>query len=323
MNTSTGNEVAAAMDFLPANAGASSLTVVENTVYTTTSAECGEAAVWAIDLSGPESQKPPVARFSLEGGSVSRIGGLAMGSDGTVYVQVAGSRKWANALLALSPKELKLKAYFTAPDSGSKVSSANAAAPVVFAYKGRDLIVTAGADNRLYLLDSKSVGGDDHKTALYQTPPLSSGGKGIWGGLSSWSDSDGTRWVLAPVWGAVNSELGGAARNGDAPNGSIVAFKVEDKDNKTVLTPVWISRNISSPEPPVITSGVVFALSAGEDGGHATLYALDGATGKELYSTGNQVTSPASLTGVTVANGRVFFPTTDGTLWAFGVYMER
>jgi outer membrane protein assembly factor BamB len=56
---------------------------------------------------------------------------------------------------------------------------------------------------------------------------------------------------------------------------------------------------------------------------HATLYALDAATGKELYSTRDQVTSPGSLTGVTVANGRVFFTTTDNTLYGFGIYLER
>jgi hypothetical protein len=50
---------------------------------------------------------------------------------------------------------------------------------------------------------------------------------------------------------------------------------------------------------------------------------LDGATGKEIYSTGNQVTAPGNLTGVTVANGRVFFTTTDNTLYGFGVYLER
>jgi outer membrane protein assembly factor BamB len=53
------------------------------------------------------------------------------------------------------------------------------------------------------------------------------------------------------------------------------------------------------------------------------MYALDAATGKEMYSTGNQVTAPANLTGMTIANGRVFFTTTDGTLYGFGVHLER
>ena len=117
------------------------------------------------------------------------------------------------------------------------------------------------------------------------------------------------------------------------PNGAIVAFKVEERAGKPMLTPGWVSRNMRSPLPPVITSGAVFALSGGaytrQAGGlranplsRATLYAFDAATGKELYSSGTQVTAPATLTGVTIANGRVFFTTVDATLWAFGIYLE-
>ena len=104
--------------------------------------------------------------------------------------------------------------------------------------------------------------------------------------------------------------------------------------------PAWISRDLDSPQLPVIANGVVFALSAGEitrrisDNGntvderpkgstHATLYALDAQTGMELYSSRNLVNVPAALTGLTVANGRVYFGGTDGTLYAFGMYMEH
>ena len=166
---------------------------------------------------------------------------------------------------------------------------------------------SAGNGGRLYLLDSQSL------TSLYQTEPLSTGE--IWGGLSSWQDEAGTRWVFAPLWG----------------RGAVIAFKVEESNGKPVLTQGWTSRNMSSPEPPVITNGVVFALSAGEytrderpkGSTHATLYALDAATGKEMYSTGDQVNAPGNLTGVTVANGRVYFTTNDNTLYAFGIFLER
>ena len=78
----------------------------------------------------------------------------------------------------------------------------------------------------------------------------------------------------------------------------------------------------------------MFALSAGEftrttagerpkASTHATLYALDARTGKELYSSRNLVTVPASLTGMTVANGRVYFGGIDGTVYAFGMYLEH
>jgi outer membrane protein assembly factor BamB len=113
------------------------------------------------------------------------------------------------------------------------------------------------------------------------------------------------------------------------PTGSIVAFKLNDQDGKLSPSQAWVSRDLSMPQAPVIANGVVFALSAGEHErkgrpiGHATLYALDAETGKEIFSSGSQVTAPASLTGMTVANGRVYFTTTDSTLYAFGYNLEH
>ena len=52
---------------------------------------------------------------------------------------------------------------------------------------------------------------------------------------------------------------------------------------------------------------------------HATLYALDGQTGKELWSSGNQITSWNHFSGLTVANGRAYLGTFDGMMYSFGV----
>ena len=52
---------------------------------------------------------------------------------------------------------------------------------------------------------------------------------------------------------------------------------------------------------------------------HATLFALDALTGKELWTSGDQVTSFSHFAGLSVANGRVYLPTYDGTLYCFGV----
>lgn len=312
LNIDNGADLQPPLPFLPANAQARSLNVAENAIYTTTTAGCGGApnAVWGIDLSAT----PPKVNSFVSGGVSNGadfvgLGGPVLGNDETVYAQT-GDR-----LLALTPKELQLKSYFTFPEGG-----VHAATPVVFAYKGLDLIATAGPDGRLYLLDSSSLGGEDHKTPLYRTPPVSAGGE-IWGGLSSWEDTDGTRYVLAAVWGP-------------AQNGSIVAFKIQEQNGKPTLTPAWVSEDMKSPAPPVIAQGVVFALSNGEftrkakkserpkSGTHATLYALDAITGKEMYSTGDQVTAPGSLTGLSIANGRLYFATTDNTMNVFGKYLE-
>jgi outer membrane protein assembly factor BamB len=284
------------------DAGAGSLNMVDNVIYTVTSSCNGaQPAAWAIDL----NVDPPKAT-SLP---LLEAGGSAIGTDGTIYVQgaISGQSPGTWELQALSPRELKVQQKF-----GSTMRTprdVSAPSPIVFPYIGRDLIV-AGDGGNLYLLDSATL------TAPYRTPsmpPIS--------GLASWEDPDGTRWVLASVWGNY----------GPAPNGSVTAFKVEEQNGKTVLTPAWVSRDMNFPQPPVIANGVVFALSSGEfnrqmnpkNGTHATLYALDAATGKELYSSRNLVTAPAALTGMTVANGRVYFGTTDGTFYTFGMYMEH
>jgi outer membrane protein assembly factor BamB len=265
-------------------------------VYASTTTGCAgkETGVWAIDLSNTEpNATPALASFPLNGSAVAGLEGLSLGTDGTVYVQTG-----EGALQALTAKDLKPKASFT-------VTGGSSVTPVVFDYKGKDLVVTAGKDGSLYLLDSAALG-----TPLYQTAAIPSGT--VWGGLSTWEDTDGTRWVLAPVWGT-----------GNAQKGSIAAFKLEEQSGKVQLTPTWTSREMNSPEPPVITAGTVFALAAGSGSTHAILYALDGTSGKEVYSTASQVAAPANLTGLSIANGRVYFTTTDNTLYAFGIPLER
>ena len=169
--------------------------------------------------------------------------------------------------------------------------------------------------------------------------------------MASWEDAKGTRWVLTPFWGPVHPDFKVPVSHGPVTHGAVVAFKVEEKNGKMQLTPAWMSRDMDQAEPPVIANGVVFAYAAGEDatqvmpdrawnetggavygGGlssgparriptsrRAALYALDGQTGKELWSSGNQITSFNHFTSLSVANGRVYIGTYDGMLYAFGV----
>ncbi len=294
LNVSTGDDVLQPAQVLPANSKISNLNMVSNVIYAVTSPACNltQNAIWAIDLT---MEPPRVSTYALNAGEVAGSAGPVIGSDGTVYVQTAAR------LLALSGGSLTMKGEFTLPGGGSDAS------PIVFQNKNQELIVTAGKDGGIYLLDSAALAGD-RDALLFRTTPLP-----LSGSLSSWQDADGMRWILAPVWG----------RNGTSPNGSIVAFKLEELTGKPALTSAWVSRDMSSPLPPVIASGVVFALSAGKSGTRATLYALDAASGKELYSSRNLVAGPASHAGMTVANGRVYFSTLDGTFYAFGMYMEH
>ncbi len=312
VNVANGAEAVPPVAVLPAGARPSVLNMFDNVIYATTNEGCGGAptAVWAVDISNPDQTAPPVVKsLKTQGGPFVGLGGPVVSNDGTVYVQTgegavsAGSNQYSNTLLALSSKDLEVKGYFTAPPAN--------VTPVTFTWQDREFVVSATKDGRLNLLDSSSFEGD-HKTPLSQTAPLTSGGGSIWGGLSSWQEEGGTRWVLATVWG-------GAAGH----NGSVVALKLEEKDGKPVLSKAWESRDLVRPVPPVIANGVVFALSNGDGKStRATLYALDALTGKEIWSTGSQVTSAGNLSGLTIANGRVYFATADGTLWVFGVPLE-
>jgi outer membrane protein assembly factor BamB len=90
-----------------------------------------------------------------------------------------------------------------------------------------------------------------------------------------------------------------------------------------------------SPTTPAVVNGVVFALSSGlsmEKGTAAqrakksvpaVLYALDGATGKELWTSGATITSFVPGIGPSAGESQVYVVTYDGTLYTFGVPMER
>jgi outer membrane protein assembly factor BamB len=193
-------------------------------------------------------------------------------------------------------------------------------APVVFTYMQKELLAAPGKDGSLVLLDRKSLGGTDHHTPLFQTTSIAKAKSKGWGGMANWQDTDGT-WLLASVPGPLAAETKWPSTNGDAPHGSIVAFKFAEQDGKTAMVPMWSSRDLVNPAPPVVANGVVIALSEGDRKTPAKLYVLDAKTGKELYSSGSEITTYAQMSGVSVGDGHAFFTTHDGTLYCFGIGM--
>jgi outer membrane protein assembly factor BamB len=347
LNITTGEDLAPPVQFVPANGKPYALNLVGDFLYTATGQHCGgnPNAVYAMDLASPDKADKS---FSTGGGGIWGLAGPAVGTDGTVYAETGDGPfdpargKYSDTFLALTPKELALKDYYT-PTAMPWITKRDLDlnnTPVVFSWKGRDLIAGSGKEGRIYLLDSKSLGGGDHRTPLLRTLPVSNEGasfdaSGIWGNLATWEDLKGSRWIVAPIWGGLESNFRFPLRDGEAPHGSIAAFKVEeDKDGKPALTPAWASRDMIAPAPPVIANGVVFGLSSGEytvqlgadrvaNSTHATLYALDAETGKQLYSSGDTITSFTHFGGLAVADGAVFLGTYDNTVYAFGFPMEH
>jgi outer membrane protein assembly factor BamB len=359
LNIVNGEDRMPPVPFVPPFSKNWSLNLVNNVLYTATSQGCGGAKsdVYAMDMKSPEHT---VTSFQADtaGGGIWGRGGVVAGPDGTIYAETGDGPvdpavgKYGDSFLALTPKDLKLKDYYTPTNwqwINRKDLDLGNVSPVIFHFKSWDLVVGGGKEGRLVLLDAKSLGGESHSAELYRSPlytneDLYSAGRGFWGALTSWEDDKGTRWVYAPGWGPVDSHAPEfALKNGPVTEGAIMAFKVEDKDGKPVLTPAWISRNMNVPEPAIIANGVVYSVASGEntlqadaDGrlmnseqriksspGHAILYAFDAVTGKELFNSGDTMPGIAHLSGIAISNGRVFVSTLDSMLYSFGLDEQR
>jgi hypothetical protein len=215
--------------------------------------------------------------------------------------------------------------------------------PTIFNFKNWELAAASGKEGVIFLLDTKSLGGADHHTPLYRSPLFTNeevnfAGKGFWGAFSTWEDAGGTRWLLAPAYGPPAPDAKFAKLHGETPDGSVMAFKVEEQAGKPVLTPAWNSVNMGVPTPVIIANGIVFALSDGDSPvqfgpsgnllnvedrlaktGHAILYALDAATGDVLFSSADTIRGFSHFSAFGEGGGRAYVGTEDGMLYAFGL----
>jgi len=276
-----------AVKFLPPGAGARGLILVDNVAYAATSSACGgSSGISALNLASKE-----VTSWKPEGGAVVGEDGPAIGPDGTLYVASAGGSAGVSALEA---KTLERKDWY-ASDSGDLASS-----PVIFEYKDRALAAVASKSGKILLLDTKSLGGADHRTPLF-----SASTDGSPDGLASWQDAAGIRYLIAAASGAIRS------------------WKVVERNGSPALEPAWTSPEIASPLAPMIVNGVVFAASKGSRSSPAVLYALDATNGKALWNSGRLITSYVADSGLSAGDTQVYLGTADGTLYAFGFPIEH
>jgi hypothetical protein len=321
----------------------------------------------AMDLNNPAR---PIARFftstARPNGAWSR-GGLAWAHD-SLFVQTADGvwnptqGLWGQTLLRLAPKTLQVLDYFT--PSNLDVLNANdldygSGGTLGFTFRNRDLVVSAGKDGTVYLLDAKSLGGADHRTPLFSikagNDELSYASMGVWGAPATFVNARNERWVYFPMWGPPSKDAKFGRANGAAQDGSIMAFQVVLEGETPVLVPKWISRNLAVPDSPVIANGVIYAISTGENTlqrhtdpryhaiyqkpgapplpatgtmtaeergqntTHAILYALDAETGQELYSSKDLIDDWTHLSSITVADGNVYVTTRKTIVYAFGL----
>ena len=350
MDLTTGDESEPAIQVLPLPYGKPyGLNLVNNVVYTVTGQGCGGVpnALYAVNLQNKKLTVSSPPQAGLWG-----TAGPAVGSDGTIYFESgdgaydASTGKLSTSVEAFtfSNDQLTLKDYYS-PSNHVWLTRRDLdmnATPVIFPYKGRDLLVGSGKEGRYFVMDSKSMGGADHETPIFRSELYSNKNvnfqtEGTWGSLASWESKDGTRWVLGPTGGVLAVPF--PVSYGPTPNGGIIALKLKEKDGKAELVPAWSSRDMMTSEPPVIANGVVFVLAGGEFTGQANdavgglfsaqerikrsvpakLFALDALTGKELYSSGDQIASFLHQAGLSVADDKVMFGTFDGTIYCFGL----
>jgi hypothetical protein len=338
----SGKDIQRPAPFLPANSKWSAPVAVETTLYAATSGNCGGApdGVWAIDL---DSEAKPVTSWKTNGGGV--VGAVAFTSTGTLIAAVGPGKTTgdgkSNAIVALDPKTLELKDWFTQPTAEFVTG------PTILRYQDKDIIAAATKDGRIVLLDASSLGGANHATPLFTSKPFSGAGASVAAdALAAWRQSSapspapaagaasapstasaGTAWILLPVAGRLSADL--AATNGAVSAGAVVALKVTETGSGLSLEPGWVSHDLSSPGTPLIVNGVVFALATGRPstpGGRGTpavLHAYDGATGKRLWNSGNSIATFASPGSLWTGLGQIYIGAHDGTLYAFGFNDER
>ncbi len=358
LNVFNGEDRVAPFQFTPPFSKTWSLNVAGGNLYTTVSQGCNGArsAIYAVNLKDPDHKvmkaiSSPTGGAGIWGraGAAVTSTGLAIGETGDgPYDTAAG--KYSDTFFGVTVQggDLKLADYYTPANRAwitKKDLDMGATSPVVFKFKDRELVAGAGKEGVIYLLDAKSLGGEDHRTPLFRSPLYTNedvdyAGRGIWGALAAYTDAAGDTWLLAPASGPqTNGTPEFPVKNGDTPNGSIMAFKVVEKEGKPVLAPAWRSCDMNVPEPPIVANGVVFALSNGEntrqvtpDGrlytskeraenpsGNAVLYAFDAQTGKELFSSGKTIPGFTHFSGLAISEGRIYVVTHDSTVYAFGL----
>ena len=228
--------------------------------------------------------------FDLTSKAVVNWQGMVTGGDsafapsGETYV-TSGSR-----LLALDAKTL-------APGAAYEAAQPFTTAPLVFEYRTKAMVVAETRDGVLHLLDTASLANALAKSDASDPEPYA---------LASWQTAAETRWIIAT----------GAK--------SITAWKLVDQNGNLSFQQAWRVNDVLSSASPLVINGVLFALSRGDRSHNSVLYAFDATSGKQLWNSGNTLTSfvPA-FSGLAAGGSSIYLGTHDGTLWDFGFPIEH
>jgi outer membrane protein assembly factor BamB len=349
VNVADGENVAPPAKFMPPNGKAWALNLFKGVIYSSTGQGCGTVpySFFSYDLATGKS-----SAFLPAGGGLWGRRGPAIAPDGTIYMGTGDgpydpeSGQLGNAVVAVklnADKELKLAGYY-APKNANYNWMRDLdfnVSPMAFDYKGRHWLLSTGKECRLLLSDRDKFGGANHTTETFRTPLVCNDEqwqttKGVWGSLGAWVDAAGTQWIYMPFWGPVSRTFHAPIEYGRPREGAVAAFKLKDTNGKVTLEPAWLSTNMVNAEEAEIANGILFTYGSGERilrddrawddppppdraTAHATMYALDAVTGKELWNSGDAIVATNHFSGMSVANGRAYVGTVDGIVYCFGV----
>jgi len=334
-----------------------SLNISNGVVYTVLSQGCGNGLSGFYAINVRDTHHPVIRQMLLSNTNTAGIwgaGGAVLGDNERIYGSTADGHfspaagDYSNSVVSASLPDLNLVDYYLPPNwryLQKRDLDMGSATPVYFGWQKRKLVATGTKESIVRLLDAAELGGGDHETPLYASPQLGNDkgicceGLGIWGGLSTARDEEGQTWLFVPLGGPPSANGPHfPITNGDNPHGSIMAFKVvaNPQTHNPVLEPAWISGDFNLPDSVIIANGIVFTLSTGENavqhGGEKTrflnthpavLKALDLKTGKELYNSGNAMTSWVHFSGLALSDGQVFAVDHDSNVYCFGLPAKK
>lgn len=280
---SNGRDHLPPMPFLPANSHARGLIVIENTAFVTTVNRCGGTPDGVWSL---DLERGTVRAWESDGGSIAGGSGAAFAPDGTLYAATSDG-----ALVALESRSLNLVQKSAAIGFRSS--------PVVFDFNGGDHLAVLASDGSLQVYAANNL------EKVVASAPARASSVDDDTSLAVWKGESGTSWIVAST------------------GSSMAAWKLTQSGVSTALEKAWESSAMQSPLPPIVVNGVVFALDGGAPDGTATLYAIEGMTGKALWNSADSIKAAANGHTLSSGPGHVFLTANDSAVYAFGIPMEH
>jgi len=358
IDAATGADLAPPDKFAPPAGKAYALNLDGDYVYTVQAQGCG-GATYQIDAYNIKTRRTTAfypgggGLWARRGVVVDAQGRAYEGTGDGPYD--GPNRQLGEAFVQVKPDangELQLLGYFAPPNANYlyKHDLDLNVSPIVIDYMQSKLLIGASKECRIYLMDRDNMGGGDadaHRGDLATSGLICNDRQqfdaaGVWGSMAAYINAKNEAWLYVPFWGPKSDTFNPPTTYAPAPaRGGVAAFTIAQADGKWRLIPKWLSQDMNMAEEAVIANDIIFAYGSGENTNqnaierawdakpasnnriakstYATIYALDAQTGKTLWSSGNQITSFNHFSGITVANGRIYLGTYDGTLWCFGL----